>query len=420
MNAILTYLLASIVSLGIFYAAFAVFLRKEPLFLFNRFYLLSALFLSYVIPILSFFPEFFSANKIIANANGIINTITLSPVIINANTSNLPTLTNMFAYIYFVGLGIFVSRLLIRLLNIYKLKKNGTKSVENETNLLWIYSDIPPFSFLKTMYLPINLKESTALDEIIRHESIHIKSFHSFDILFIEVLQTIFWFNPFIPLVGKSLRETHEFEADKAVIGAGTDPVDYTKILFSQDKIAMAVVLGNNFNYSLIKRRLTMFYKKNSRFAQMKAVLVLPVAIFLVIAFSVSCQQATESIPPPPPPPPVPPTEVAASTDEIFTVVETMPQFPGGDEGRTNFLMNNLKYPAKAIEKGVQGKVFVSFVVEKDGSIGDVKLLRGIDESCDAEAVRVVSSMPKWQPGKQNGEAVRVQFNMPISFKLSK
>ncbi len=420
MNAILTYLLASIVSLGIFYAAFVIFLRKEPLFRFNRIYLLSALLFSILIPILTFFPEFYSASKIMATGNSIIRTITLSPIIISSSVSNIPRVENLLAYLYFVGLGIFVSRLLIRLFTIYKLNKNGAKTIINDKNLIWSFTYIPPFSFLNTMYLPVRLLDSPNLNEIIRHESIHIESFHSFDILLVEILQAVFWFNPFIPLVGKSLRETHEFEADKAVISSGTDPVTYTGILFAQDKVALAVVLGNNFNYSLIKRRLTMFYKKNSKFAQLKAILVLPVAVCLAVAFSVSCQQATESIPPPPPPPPPPPTEVSVPTDEVFTVVEEMPQFPGGDEGRTNFLMNNLKYPAKAIEKGIQGKVFVSFVVEKDGSIGNVKLLRGIDESCDAEAVRVVSSMPKWQPGKQNGEAVRVQFNMPISFKLSK
>ena len=420
MNATIPYLMASIVSLGIFYAAFTIFLRKEPLFRFNRAYLLSALLLSILIPILTFFPEFYSTGKILVSGNGILGTITLSPIVISSNASNIPTIASLMAYLYFLGLGIFVSRLLIRLLHIYKLNKNGTKTVENETNLLWSDLDIPPFSFLNTMYLPANLKDSSNLDEIIRHESIHIKSFHSFDILLAEVLQTIFWFNPFIPLIGKSLRETHEFEADKAVIGSGTDPVAYTRILFAQDKVALAVVLGNNFNYSLIKRRLTMFYKKNSKFARMKAFLVLPAAICLAMAFAVSCQQATESIPPPPPPPPPPPTEVSSPADEIFTVVEVMPQFPGGDEGRTKFLMNNLKYPAKAIEKGIQGKVFVSFIVEKDGSVGNVKLLRGIDESCDAEAVRVVSAMPKWLPGKQSGQPVRVQFNMPISFKLSK
>jgi protein TonB len=103
---------------------------------------------------------------------------------------------------------------------------------------------------------------------------------------------------------------------------------------------------------------------------------------------------------------------------EIFTVVEENPGYPGGDEARIKFLMENMKYPEEAKELGVQGKVFVTFVVEIDGSISNVRVLRGIGSGCDDEAVRVVKSMPKWIPGKQRGVPVRVQFNLPINFKL--
>jgi protein TonB len=103
---------------------------------------------------------------------------------------------------------------------------------------------------------------------------------------------------------------------------------------------------------------------------------------------------------------------------EIFTVVEEQPTYPGGDEARIKFLQDNMKYPEEAKELGVQGKVFVTFVVEVDGSITDVKVLRGIGSGCDDEAIRVVKSMPKWVPGKQRGVPVRVQFNLPINFKL--
>ena len=103
---------------------------------------------------------------------------------------------------------------------------------------------------------------------------------------------------------------------------------------------------------------------------------------------------------------------------EIFTVVEEQPGYPGGDEARIKFLQENIKYPEEAKELGVQGKVFVTFVVEVDGSITDVKVLRGIGAGCDEEAIRVVKSMPKWVPGKQRGVPVRVQFNLPIKFTL--
>lgn len=107
-----------------------------------------------------------------------------------------------------------------------------------------------------------------------------------------------------------------------------------------------------------------------------------------------------------------------AAPKEIFTVVEEQPSYPGGEEARMKFLQDNIKYPEEAKELNIDGRVFVQFVVEIDGSITDVKVIRGIGAGCDEEAVRVVKSMPKWIPGKQRGTPVRVQFNLPIRFKL--
>ena len=104
---------------------------------------------------------------------------------------------------------------------------------------------------------------------------------------------------------------------------------------------------------------------------------------------------------------------------QIFTVVESMPTFQGGDAARIKYLNSNIKYPTIARESGIQGRVFVTFVVETDGRVTDVKILRGIGGGCDEEALRVIKNMPKWHPGKQRGKSVRVQFNMPILFKLN-
>ena len=114
---------------------------------------------------------------------------------------------------------------------------------------------------------------------------------------------------------------------------------------------------------------------------------------------------------------PEPPTHVVEET-KIFTVVEQMPMYPGGDAALMGYLRDNIKYPTVAAENGVQGRVVVGFVVERDGSITDVNILRGVDPSLDREAMRVVKSMPRWNPGKQNGSAVRVKYQVPVSFRL--
>lgn len=103
----------------------------------------------------------------------------------------------------------------------------------------------------------------------------------------------------------------------------------------------------------------------------------------------------------------------------VFDVVEVMPQYPGGQIAMMKYIMENMKYPKQAMKEGIQGRVAVSFIVEKDGSISDVKPILSVHPLLNKEAVRVVKSMPKWTPGKQNGKPVRVRFNLPIMFKLN-
>lgn len=112
-------------------------------------------------------------------------------------------------------------------------------------------------------------------------------------------------------------------------------------------------------------------------------------------------------------------TAQTKKNDMLFSVVEVMPQYPGGQIAMLKYIMENIKYPEQAMKKGIQGRVVVSFIVEKDGRVSNVRLLRSVESSLDKEAVRVVKSMPKWSPGKQNGKPVRVRFNVPVMFKLN-
>lgn len=126
-----------------------------------------------------------------------------------------------------------------------------------------------------------------------------------------------------------------------------------------------------------------------------------------------SKRQLDTYVPPPPPKP-----KVEEVTEEIFVVVEEQPEFPGGNTAMMKFLSDNIKYPVIAQENGIQGRVITNFVVERDGSITDVQVVRGVDPSLDKEAIRVIQSMPKWKAGKQRGSAVRVRFTLPVVFRL--
>jgi TonB family protein len=113
-----------------------------------------------------------------------------------------------------------------------------------------------------------------------------------------------------------------------------------------------------------------------------------------------------------------PPPEINDEDDKVFTVVEQNPAYPGGESARMNFLRRNIRYPAKAISKKTEGKVIINFIVEKDGTVSKINVLKGIGNGCDEEALRVAKMMPKWKPGLQSGLPVRVSFNMPINFQL--
>ncbi|MES1225055.1 MAG: TonB family protein, partial [Bacteroidota bacterium] len=114
----------------------------------------------------------------------------------------------------------------------------------------------------------------------------------------------------------------------------------------------------------------------------------------------------------------LPPETPVEDEGKIFTIVEEMPSFPGGEEEMLKYVARNIKYPPVARENGITGRVYVNFYVDKDGKVQNAKVVRGIGGGCDEEALRVVRSMPQWKPGKQNGRAVNVNYNLPINFTL--
>ena len=114
------------------------------------------------------------------------------------------------------------------------------------------------------------------------------------------------------------------------------------------------------------------------------------------------------------------PDTISSENDKVFTPIEEEPQFPGGETERIKFLVENIKYPPKALRKGIHGTVIVKFIVEKSGKITDISIVKGIGGGCDEEVIRVVELMPNWKPGKQRGKAVRAQFTMPVKFSIPK
>ena len=265
--------------------------------------------------------------------------------------------------------------------------------------------------------------------EILTHEAAHVKAGHSWDIMLVDAVIIMQWFNPLAWIMKNTLKDIHEFEADGAVIASGVNAKQYQLLIIKKAVGARLYSIANSFNHSLTKKRITMMCKeKSNKWRCAKALYILPVAAVAALSFStVETANATvsETLPKG--------NEIVADNEmemvenylvndgdeKVYQVCETAPEFPGGAEAMMKFLSQNIKYPAEAMDAGKAGRAIVQFVVRKDGSISDAKIVRSTDDSSlDAEALRVVSSMPKWKPGMQGGKAVNVLFNLPVVFKL--
>ncbi len=285
--------------------------------------------------------------------------------------------------------------------------------------VLPVKTGITPFSFFGYVFLPESLIGQKELSAVITHEKAHISAWHTADLLFFEFLTILLWFNPAVWYLRREIKMQHEFQADNYVLENKFDRLSYQNTLLDMSMAGLNIPVINPFNYSPIKRRIMMMNEKTGRGrgrAALAMFAVIPVFLFLFLLQACDLQETGEVTGQ------VEQEKALISDyqqDKIFTVVEEPPRFPGGETARQAFLGNNLVYPEEARLSGIQGTVFISFVVEKDGSISNVEVLRGIGGGCDEEAVRVVEMMPRWEPGKQRGEAVRVQFNMPVRFRLN-
>ena len=255
---------------------------------------------------------------------------------------------------------------------------------------------------------------------------------HSLDIILVQLVILLCWFNPFSWLIRSEIRMNHEYLADKQVVTSGYDKKSYQYHLLGIKHTSLAAAnFYNNFSVLPLKKRIKMLNRKRTHNIMVgKYLMFIPVAALLLL-FSNCANKKTDKVQSDtekadtvvaaePDKPAEPQVEVAITEtkgDSIYSVVETMPDFPGGQKELLSFLSRNIKYPTKAIESKIQGRVIVQFVVNKDGSISNAKVVRSVDPDLDKEALRVINSMPQWKPGMQKGEPVSVKFTVPIVFR---
>lgn len=442
------YLLQVNLYLVLFFVFYKLLLEKETYFMLNRFYLVLSGILSLAIPFLR--PEWFVKQS----ANYQISVDKLN--IIAAKISETPAITGQFNWgklviiIYAAVTVLLLARFIQRLFAVQKLVKSGTSG--------------KAFSFFQQKVIDHTLPSLEVID---KHEEIHIRQLHTLDVLLFEVLSILVWFNPVIYYYKSAVKDIHEFLADEQAANFQGDKEAYALLLLSKALGIHQDTLTNTFyNNSLVKKRILMLHKQRSRkTAILKYGLFLPLFAITLLFSSASIKKNeqikgfAEKISYPAVSaltnPKSEKSEIveedvspakkvrftatnkdfkalneatqnkktaasAGTSQKVYDFVEltTQPSFPGGMDKFYEFIGKAVNYPEEAIKNKIEGKVYLSFVVEISGELTDIKVVRSLDAQMDEEALSVLRNSPKWSPGYAEDQPVRVKYNIPISFEL--
>ena len=463
----IVYSLKVSVFLIAFYLMFKSLMSRETLHRANRYLILGSIGLSFVLPLWHITLNAEPGHAVTA-AELSQSVVWLEEVIVGGGASHSFDWRALAVVAFYAGIGVCLLRMIISIIGVLRVISHGERQTLPDGTVLVITDDEQaPFSWVK--YIIINRKDHDEnLQEILTHERAHIRCRHSIDVLVCDVFCCLQWFNPAMWLLRRELCAVHEYEADKAVLDSGINAKQYQILLIKKAAGGKWYSIANSFNHSKLKYRITMMSrKKSSGWTMAKALYVLPIAAFAAIAFANCSKTESEntqdftydknvlqylpkdrsvkfvgynldgtecvlvkeadgkvrrlsademgvkgiSIP-------LENREIPE--DEIFIIVEDMPEFPGGEEDLRKFIAENVEYPEDAKAQKQEGKVFVKFVIDKEGNVRDAEIVNGTRfESLNNEALRVIKSMPQWKPGKQRGQNVNVSFVVPINFQLN-
>ena len=386
---------------------------------------------------------------------------------------------SVLGWVYIIGVAVASLWLVCQVGYVIILTLNSKSYKIDRFRIIESNEDKPTFSFFNLIYIgKSDVLDQQEKEQIIRHESIHAKQLHSVDILLVTLVRNFFWFNPFIKTYKDLFIQLHEFEADARAV-ENSDVNKYCSLL-ARVALQSHFPIASHFNESLTVKRIEMMRTIKKKIEKWKIAMVLVIISGCFVAISCNDQLVddfekstisqtgdypaevktymtefqkkhprekltymegtSEDVEKFLTTPGVKErvvyeykyrgdekrgvlmsnvvqfAEATQSDNNVFMVVEQQPEFAGGYDAMKAFLRDNIRYPEDAQKQGVDGTVYVSMIINEDGSVTDVKLLRGVSASIDAEAVRVVKMMPPWTPGKQNGQNVKVRFNIPIKF----
>lgn len=535
MAELLIYDLKVAVLIATFYFCYRLLMERETMHRLKRIVLLSSILLSLALPlcVITLHKTVEVESSQVETSAGMPMQMADQPEQVITELGTISTEESVTPSVEAIVFAIFIIGLVCRLLfiaNSYRqlrrmIKDSEQHSLEDGVTLAVVDLPVAPFSWMHTIVLSrIDYEECNP--SILAHERGHILLHHSWDIVFVEVLTALQWFNPVVWLLRRDLRTIHEYEADASVLSSGSDVSQYIQLLMRKAMGAKACILANGINNSTTKKRINMMLvNKSPRRNSLKLLALLPI---VGVTLALNAETVTDVVyknDEPQKQVPIKATiktnanqgiqviEASEATDkektyettvkleteqnvaailydskpegekpllivdgkitpiaqvrtlprvvkvatmrekaairsfgekgkngaliittvnhqkeiddeklsqpDVFDEVDEMPQFPGGMAGLMQYLSTNVRYPEDAKEAGAQGRVVVSFIVEKDGSISNARVTKPTYSSLDDEALRVVSNMPKWTSGKLNGEAVRVRYSIPVSFRMN-
>lgn len=466
---LLAYILKANLFLIVFYGFYFLFFRKETFHKANRYFLVIGAIVALTLP---FFKSTAIQNTQVVPTE--IQDVAYewyfeSEDMVVSPAVETYTYFDVFKFLYLLGLIVAIGIFLLRFIKTF-IWFNSNKNTPGTA-----------FSFFGKIFIDHNLEQKPV---VFKHENIHVEQRHFIDLIFFEILQIVFWFNPVVYFYKKSISIIHEFLADDEASKIAQDKIAYASLLVSkQFSIQPATVFTQHFfNHSTLKSRIIMLSKNPSKKTAFLKFGFLAPAFFVMLAISsftlvsdnkfeklynnlnndisekplrdlvfpdvtkepvneevsvLEHVETTESnnsdvlnflpnnnyegIEDFNFPTPKEDTFPKGNTNkQIFTTAEQIPEFNGGQVELYKWLARNIKYPQEAKNNKIEGRVFVKFVIEASGEIGEVNITKGIGYGCDEEAARVIKNMPKWKPAMQNGYPVAIYYNMPIVFKWHK
>ena len=348
--------------------------------------------------------------------------------------------------IFIIGVVATLGHTLTSILKVWLLIRRSEQHLQPDGTIVCVTgnAEVSPFSWMH--YIVMNRSDYDEHNAaILAHERGHIRLRHSWDLLLVDLLTALQWFNPAMWMLRQDLRAIHEYEADGEVLSQGINARQYQYLLISKASGIGGYSIANGISHSTLKNRITMMlHKKSERSSLLKLLALIPI---VGLALALNARTVTDYVyDEPQKQQPVKKGKKAGTIkvngqeikvveqddivtmegevdqdqakEEAFDVVEEMPEFPGGPKALMDYLMTNVKYPKTAFDANIQGRVIAQFVVDKEGTVRDAHVVKSVDPALDAEALRVINNMPKWRPGRQNGKVVNVKYTIPVSFSL--